>query len=120
MKHLLRLRDWSHDEIRGCLDLALDLKRNPMANRTRLHHRILAMLFQKTSTRTRSSFAAGIMQLGGQVFDLSWATSNFSIADIGDEARCLSRYCDLIMARLVRHDDLRALSENSDVPVLNG
>lgn len=120
MKHLLRLRDWSDDEIRGCLDLALDLKRNPMTSRNRLQHRILAMLFQKTSTRTRASFAAGIMQLGGQFFDLSWATSNFSIADIGDEARCLSRYCDVIMARLVKHDDLRALSENSDVPVLNG
>jgi len=78
------------------------------------------MIFQKTSTRTRVSFEVAMTQLGGHAIYLDWRTTNFTLADIRDETKYLSRNVDCVMARLLRHDDLKAMAEASNVPVING
>ena len=85
-----------------------------------LKDRSLAMIFQKTSTRTRVSFEVAMTQLGGHAVFLDWRTTNFALADIRDETRYLSRNVNCIMARLLHHADLKAMAETSEVPVING
>lgn len=78
------------------------------------------MLFQKTSTRTSLSFQSGIHQMGGYAAMMDWEASNFKLSPIQYEVRYASRNCDLIMARLKKHDDLLQLAQYSSVPVING
>lgn len=119
--HILSLdRELPAPELAGLVDLALDLKRRPEAYDTACRRRGLLLLFQKTSTRTVLAFSAGIEQMGGYATRLDWHDSNFSISPLGYEARYVSSNCDVIMARLKRHTDLRELAENSSVPVING
>jgi ornithine carbamoyltransferase len=80
----------------------------------------LGMIFQKNSTRTRFSFEAGMTQLGGHAIFAQTAHTHLASADIADEGKVISRYCDLIMARLRRNRDLIALAHGSEVPVING
>jgi ornithine carbamoyltransferase len=82
--------------------------------------RSLAMLFQKTSTRTRVSFEAGMTELGGHAIFLDWMASNFLLSDIDFEGRYLSSNVSIIMARLRKHEDLLELKSGSTVPVING
>jgi ornithine carbamoyltransferase len=78
------------------------------------------MVFQKTSTRTRVSFEVAMTELGGHALYIDWRTTNFTIADVYDETRYLSRNVACIMARLKKNSDLRAMAEASIVPVING
>jgi len=78
------------------------------------------MLFQKTSTRTRVSFEAGMTELGGHAIFLDWIASNFQLSDIDFEAEYLSRNVSIIMARLKKHEDLLTLLRGSKVPLING
>jgi ornithine carbamoyltransferase len=78
------------------------------------------MLFQKTSTRTRCAFEVAMYQLGGHAMYLDWRSTNFTLSDLGDEAKVLSRYSDVIAARLLRHEDLQELVQGSEVPLING
>ena len=81
----------------------------------------MAMIFQKPSTRTRVSFEAGMFQLGGHAVNLSASDTQLSRGEtIADTAATLSRYVDVIMARVFEHSDLEALADHSDVPVVNG
>jgi ornithine carbamoyltransferase len=80
----------------------------------------LAMIFQKTSTRTRTSFEVAMTQLGGHAIYMDWRTTNLVLADIRDETKYLSRNVDCIMARLFKHADLKTMAETSKVPVING
>lgn len=81
----------------------------------------LAMIFEKNSTRTRASFEAGIQQLGGSALILDKSTSQMSRGEPPrDTARVLSRYADMIMARLLSHDDLLEIVKYASVPVING
>ncbi len=98
----------------------MEIKRNPERFRTALNDKSLAMIFQKTSTRTRVSFEVAMTQLGGHALYLDWRTTNFTVADVKDETRYLSRNVDCIMARLLRNSDLKAMAEASLVPVING
>ena len=87
------------------------------------HHgngRVLVMLFQKPSTRTRLSFEAGMTRLGGHAAFVQISNTQFDKADIEDETRCIARYADAIMARLKRHSDLEHIAHASSVPVING
>jgi ornithine carbamoyltransferase len=79
-----------------------------------------ALLFQKTSTRTRVSFEVAMTQLGGHALFIDWRTTNFALADLGDEVQYLSRNVDCIMARLLRNSDLQTMAKASRVPVING
>jgi ornithine carbamoyltransferase len=80
----------------------------------------LAMLFQKTSTRTRVSFEVAMTELGGHAIYIDWMTSNFVLSGIEYETEYLSRNVSCIMARLTRHADLQKIIGVSKVPVING
>jgi len=118
--HLLTLKDWTTEQIKDVINKSLGIKRNPVEYRTMLKDRSLAMIFQKTSTRTRVSFEVAMTQLGGHAVFLDWRATNFALADIRDETRYLSRNVNCIMARLLHHADLKVMAEASKVPVING
>ena len=118
--HLLTLKDWSQEQIEDVIELSIQIKKNQSQYRTSLKDKSLAMIFQKTSTRTRVSFEVAMTQLGGHAVFLDWRTTNFILADIRDETRYLSRNVDCMMARLLRNVDLQAMAEASRVPVING
>ena len=122
-KHLLKLLDLSTEEIMEILETAKQLK---YAQKNRIPHEILkgktlAMIFTKSSTRTRVSFETGIFQLGGQGIYLSDSASQIGRGEpIEDTARVLSRYCDGIMIRTFNQSDVEGLAEHGSVPVING
>ncbi len=118
--HLITLKDWSGDDIRQVVEEGIALKQDPSRGRGALAQQTLALLFQKTSTRTRCSGEIGMSQLGGQAIYLDWRASNFGLSDLGDEVRVLSAYVDFIVARLLHHDDLRTVAAAATVPVMNG
>ncbi len=118
--HLLTLKDWSSAQIEEVIAKSIEIKRNSDKFRTALKDKSLSMIFQKTSTRTRVSFEVAMTQLGGHALYLDWRATNFTIADVKDETRYLSRNVDCIMARLLRNSDLKAMAEASQVPVING
>ena len=122
-KHLLTLADYSQDEILQILSLGSKLK---IQTRLQLPHhylkeKTLAMIFAKSSTRTRVSFEVGMFQLGGHALNLS--TSDIQLGrgeTIADTARTLSRMVDGIMIRTFDQADLEGLAEYGSVPVING
>lgn len=118
--HLLALKEWTPKQIEEVIDRSIEIKKNPAKYRTALRDKSLAMIFQKTSTRTRVSFEVAMTQLGGHALYLDWRTTNLVLADVGDETRYLSRNVDCIMARLMRNADLKAMADASRVPVING
>jgi ornithine carbamoyltransferase len=118
--HLLTLKNWTSEQIREVIDKSIGIKRKPDEYRTALEDKSLAMIFQKTSTRTRTSFEVAMTQLGGHGIYMDWRTTNLVLADIRDESRYLSRNVDCIIARLFKHADLKAMAEASRVPVING
>lgn len=120
MRHLLALKEWTPRQIEDVVDKSIDIKKNPENYRRLLEYKSLAMIFQKTSTRTRVSFEVAMTQLGGHSLFLDWRTTNLVLADIRDETKYMSRNVDVIMARLLKHADLRAMAEASEVPVING
>ncbi|MHA1731294.1 MAG: ornithine carbamoyltransferase [Promethearchaeota archaeon] len=120
MKDLLALRALTRDDVIEVLELGREVKSNPVYFSHALEGKTLVMLFQKTSTRTRVSFEVAMTQLGGHAVFLDYVTTNFSIASMKDEIRCVSRYADVIMARVYGHETLEEIAEVSDVPVING
>jgi len=102
------------------IDKGIEVKLDPAKDRKALDGKSLAMIFQKTSTRTRVSFEVAMTQLGGHALYIDWRTTNFALADIRDETEYLSRNVDCIMARLLKNADLQAMAEASLVPVING
>ncbi len=86
-----------------------------------LRGKTVAMIFQKPSTRTRVSFETAVAELGGHPINLSWSEMQLGRGEtIGDTARVLDRYVDVIMARVFSHHDLEQLAEFAEVPVVNG
>ncbi|MDZ4727781.1 MAG: ornithine carbamoyltransferase [Leptospira sp.] len=120
IKHLISWKDWADSDIEELLNFAIYVKRNRVYFSGHMAGRSMAMLFQKTSTRTRVSFEAGMTELGGHAIFLDWMSSNFSLSDIDFEAEYLSRNVSIIMARLKKNEDLLILREGSQVPVING
>jgi ornithine carbamoyltransferase len=118
--HLINFRELSSQQLTDMIDKAIEVKRNPEKYRTALNDKSLAMIFQKTSTRTRVSFEVAMAQMGGHGLYIDWRTTNFALADVSDETRYLSRNVDCIMARLLRNADLQVMAEASRVPVING
>ncbi len=107
-------------------EIDLVLKRSAILARQRrvpqqLKAKIVALIFQKPSTRTRVSFETAVAQLGGHPIYLSWNEMQLGRGEtISDTAKVLDRYVNAIMARVFSHDDLVVLAENADVPVING
>jgi ornithine carbamoyltransferase len=120
MKHLINWQEWGDEEISDLLELSIKVKNSRVYYAGHMMGRTMAMLFQKTSTRTRVSFEAGMTELGGHAIYLDWRTSNFQLTDIEFEAEYLSRNVSIIMARMKSHDDLQKLALGSNVPVING
>jgi ornithine carbamoyltransferase len=118
--HLLTLKDWTQKQIEEVINQSIQIKQNPTKYRATLKDKSLAMIFQKTSTRTRISFEVAMTQLGGHALYIDWRTTNLVLADIRDETQYMSRNVDCIMARLLKHIDLKAMAEASRVPVING
>lgn len=122
-KDLLKLLDLSRDEIFDILDLADQLKydqKHSMPHR-KLEGKVLAMIFAKNSTRTRASFETGMFQLGGHAMYLTAADTQMNRGEpMEDTARTLSRYCDGIMIRTYKQEDVETLAKYATVPVING
>jgi ornithine carbamoyltransferase len=122
-RHFLSLQDFSAETLRGILDLAIELKRRLKAGERPelLKDKVLAMIFEKQSTRTRVSFDVGMRQLGGETMFLSGAEMQLAREEtLADTARVMSRYVDAIMIRILDHDDLMELAGASEIPVING
>jgi ornithine carbamoyltransferase len=122
-RDLLRIQDWSADELGTLLDLATRLKaeRSARAQQDILPGRTLGMIFEKASTRTRVSFEVGIADLGGAALDLSTSELQLGRGEpIRDTALVLSRYLDAIMIRTFRQADVVELAEHASIPVVNG
>ncbi len=118
--HMMNFKKLSEQKLNELVDLGLEVKRNPKKFAKTLERKSLALIFQKTSTRTRVSFEVAMTQLGGHALFIDWRTTNFTLADIGDETQYLSRNVDGIMARLLRNADLQKMMNASRVPVING
>ena len=118
--HLINFKDLSSQDLNAIVDLGIETKHNPKKYRKAFDGKSSALIFQKTSTRTRVSFEVAATQLGGHALFIDWRTTNFMLADIGDEIRYLSRNVDMIMARLLYDSDLLKMAAASRVPVING
>jgi len=121
MKDFLDLTQWSRSELESLLDLAAELKRNPAKFSRTLAGKSLAMIFKKSSTRTRVSFEVGMFQLGGQAIFMSSTHTQVGRGEpLEDTARVLSRYVDGIMIRTYEHSEVEILARYATVPVING
>ena len=122
-RHFLTIEDFTEDQLRSMLALANDLKAR-LKNGERpalLRDKMLAMIFERQSTRTRVSFDVGMRQLGGETMFLSGNDMQLAREEtLADTARVMSRYVDAIMIRILDHDDLLDLAGASAVPVING
>jgi ornithine carbamoyltransferase len=119
-RHFTGIHDFDRNELFEILALGHAVKARPDVYRTRLAGRTMAMIFEKSSTRTRVSFEVGMYQLGGHAVFLSNDDSQIGRGETpADTARVLSRYVDLIMARTYTHATLLELAEHSQVPVIN-
>ena len=122
-RHFLTLQDFSAETLRGMLDFATVLKtRLKAGDKPRLlDEKVLAMIFERQSTRTRVSFDVGMRQLGGETIMLTGNEMQLAREEtLADTARVMSRYVDAIMIRILDHDDLLELAGASAVPVING
>lgn len=110
----------------SCEDLILMLKKAVVIKQNKqdfinaLAGKFLYMLFQKTSTRTALSFAAGITELGGSYLFQKWEDSNFCIGEIEDEARYVATSAHACIARLKNNEDIVRLAKSAPIPVING
>lgn len=123
VRHFLSLMDLSPAELNTLLKRAVELKalQRQGVIYEPLKNRVLGMIFEKASTRTRVSFEAGMIQLGGQAIFLSPRDTQLGRGEpVEDSARVLSRMCDAIMIRTFAHDTLDTFAAHSRVPVING
>ncbi len=122
-RDFLTLADFSLDELHTLFDRARLLKRDRASGivHTTLHGKTLGLIFEKASTRTKLSFEAAILQLGGHAITLQSSESQIGRGEpVEDTARVASRYADILMYRTFGDDRLRAFASASTVPVING
>ena len=121
-RHFLNLMDFSTAELRQLLARAMELKalRKRGTDHASLRHKTMAMIFEKSSTRTRVSFEAGMAQLGGSGLFLSPRDTHLGRGEpIEDTARVMSRMVDVIVIRAHAHDMVEQFAQHSQVPVIN-
>lgn len=123
MRHFLTLKDFTKEEILEIIETGLSIKKNLKAKiyNQELKNQTLAMIFEKSSTRTRVSFEAGMFQLGGHALFLSNRDIHLGRGEpIKDTARVISSMCDMVMIRTFEHSMIEEFSHYSKVPVING
>ncbi|APV35801.1 MULTISPECIES: ornithine carbamoyltransferase [Acinetobacter] len=123
LRHFLTLRDLSSTELKNLLDRASELKRQQHNNELfqPFKGKVLGMIFEKSSTRTRISFEAGIAQFGGSAIFLSPRDTQLGRGEpIEDSARVISSMLDIVMIRTFGHDVVQRFASYSSVPVING
>ncbi|HZI99367.1 MAG TPA: ornithine carbamoyltransferase [Gemmatimonadaceae bacterium] len=119
-RDFLAIPDYSREELLNLFDLAERMRRGEYRDKP-LAGKSLAMIFMKSSTRTRVSFEVGTWQLGGHALFLSPRDVQLGRGEpIADTARVLSRYVDGIMIRTFAHSEIEELAKYADVPVING
>ena len=117
-KDFLSSLDMSTEEVNHIIDLATNLKNNDI--NIDYKNKVLGLIFDKSSTRTRVSFQVAMSRLGGTTIDLNPTTSQIGRGEpIKDTARVLSRYCDVIAIRTFNHSDLEEYAKWSTKPVIN-
>jgi len=122
VRHFLTLNDLSRNELRGLIQRAIELKAQQKAGKIfePLKNKVLGMVFEKSSTRTRVSFETGMTQFGGHAIFLSPRDTQLGRGEpIEDSARVLSRMVDIIMIRTFEHEKIQCFAEYSRVPVIN-
>ena len=120
VRHFLDISSVDKDSLKGIIASAHEMKSSDK-NEKPLDGKMLAMIFDKPSTRTRVSFDVGMRQLGGETIILSGAEMQLGRGEtVADTARVLSRYVDAIMIRTTDHARVLELAENATVPVING
>jgi ornithine carbamoyltransferase len=120
-EHMISLEDYTPQELESLFELAARLKAHPADHARALQGKTLAMVFQKASTRTRVSFEVGMFELGGHALFLGQDDIQLHRGEtLADTARVLSRFCDVIMARVFAHQDILDLARYGSVPVING
>ncbi|MDC1144650.1 ornithine carbamoyltransferase [Porticoccaceae bacterium] len=122
IRHFLTLRDLSTDELNQVIDLAIAMKAAKYENRQQpiFAGKVLGMIFEKSSTRTRVSFEAGMAQLGGDALFLSPNDTQLGRGEpIEDSARVISRMVDIVMIRTFAHNTVERFAQFSQVPVIN-
>lgn len=123
MRHFLTLKDFSKEEILEIIDIGLKIKKDLKADiyNKELQNQTLAMIFEKSSTRTRVSFETGMFQLGGHALFLSSRDIHLGRGEpVKDTARVISSMCNMIMIRTFEHSKLEEFAKYSKVPVING
>lgn len=122
MKDFLTIADLSPETMHALLDLAVHIKKRWRAGEETLYlkNKVLGMIFQKPSLRTRVSFDVGMLQLGGNALYLSPNEIQLGKREsVADVARVVSRYVDIVMARVFEHQDVVELANYATVPVIN-
>ncbi len=123
IRHFLTLNDLNRDELFSIINRAMELKRLQQEKQliNSLQGQVLAMIFEKSSTRTRVSFEAGMVQLGGHAIYLSLEGTQLGRGEpFEDTARVLSRMVDAVMLRTFKHEKIKKFAAVSSVPVING
>ncbi|HUJ45977.1 MAG TPA: ornithine carbamoyltransferase [Rhizomicrobium sp.] len=128
VKHFLDLSDLDSDTLRGLIaearerkDRRKGLPHGAFDSDAPLNGRVLALIFDKHSTRTRISFDVGMRQLGGTTLMMSGRDMQIAREEtVADTAKVLSRYVDAVMIRIIDHALMQELADNSTVPVING
>ena len=120
-RHFISLNDLSADEFRQLISRASELKAQGHTDYQPLKNRVLAMVFEKSSTRTRISFETGMIQFGGQALFLSPRDTQLGRGEpLQDSAKVISSMVDCIMLRTYKHETITTFAQYSKVPVING
>jgi len=123
VRHFLTLKDYTKEEILEIIDTGLAIKKDLKAGvyKKELENKTLAMIFEKSSTRTRVSFETGMFQLGGHALFLSNRDIHLGRGEpVKDTARVISSMCDMVMIRTFEHSMIEEFASYSKVPVING
>jgi len=123
VRHFLTLKDFTKEEILEIIDIGLQIKKDLKAGiyNKELEMQTLAMIFEKSSTRTRVSFETGMFQLGGHALFLSNRDIHLGRGEpVKDTARVISSMCDMVMIRTFEHSMIEEFAAYSKVPVING
>jgi len=123
VRHFLTLKDFTKEEILEIIEIGLEIKKNLKAGvyKKELEMQTLGMIFEKSSTRTRVSFEAGMFQLGGHALFLSNRDIHLGRGEpVADTAKVISSMCDMVMIRTFEHSMIEEFAANSSVPVING